>query len=353
MCAVVESRPASFTTHRSLSTPGACRLPGCDAVTIKVNFQYRILVGCAKEPRVVDPGRGVVISIGVIQVCVPTTVYAGVSVWRLKLGGAMDAYGRMGGFCGKPRTVRWERGSPKPPVDGPDGSIPLSGQFADFLGSLGNGDESALRGYVEFLLSETSVNLGTSGWEELSAFASNAFSQAVQDWDSEYEDLLDQWKEASSQGQANAIHYQLRLRHDTTVIEALADRQFLPRYGFPIAVLKLRVTAPDEDRTNRVREEDQFRLERNSLLALREYVPGSQLLAGGRLIRSRGILKHWTGENIDTAIGLRGQYTKCKNGHLYYWTSGATIPDCPFCRQPAGQSPVPYLVPQYGFSSAS
>ena len=31
-----------------------------------------------------------------------------------------------------------------------------------------------------------------------------AFSQAVQDWDSEYEDLLDQWKEASSQGQANA-----------------------------------------------------------------------------------------------------------------------------------------------------
>ena len=115
----------------------------------------------------------------------------------------------------------------------------------------------------------------------------------------------------------------------------------------------MRVTAPDEDRTNRVREEDQFRLERNGLLALREYVPGSQLLAGGRLIRSRGILKHWTGENIDTAIGLRGQYTKCKNGHLYYWTSGATIPDCPFCREPAGQSPVPYLVPQYGFSSAA
>ena len=26
MCAVEESRPASFTTHRSLSTPGACRL---------------------------------------------------------------------------------------------------------------------------------------------------------------------------------------------------------------------------------------------------------------------------------------------------------------------------------------
>ena len=27
--------------------------------------------------------------------------------------------------------------------------------------------------------------------------------------------------------------------------------------------------------------------------------------------------------------------------------------DCPFCREPAMQSPMPYIVPQYGFSSAA
>ena len=273
-------------------------------------------------------------------------------VYRPRVG-AMDAYGRMGGFCGKPRVPRWERGSPKPPIDVLDGILPLSEQFTDFLNSLQSGNESGLRGHVETLLSATSVNLDTNEWVGLLEFAADSFADAVQSWANEYDDLLVQWREADTQAQTNAIYYQLRLRYDTTVIEALADRQFLPRYGFPIDVLKLRVTSPDENRANRIREEDQFRLERNSLLALREYVPGSQLLAGGRLIRSRGILKHWTGENIDTAIGLRGQYTKCVNGHLYYWTSGRPTPDCPYCHGPSGQSPVPYIVPQYGFSSAA
>lgn len=58
-----------------------------------------------------------------------------------------------------------------------------------------------------------------------------------------------------------------------TVIEALADKQFLPRYGFPISVQKLRVLIPAEDGSGKTREEDQYRLERGGLLALREYVP--------------------------------------------------------------------------------
>ena len=273
-------------------------------------------------------------------------------VFRPRVG-AMDAYGRMGGFCGKPRVAQWERGSPKPPALEPDNGLHLSEQFADFLGLLRKGNGNFLEEHIENLLSETSITLESNGWEGLLEFATNSFAEAVQDWTNEYDDLLAQWNEANTQAHANAIYYQLRLRYDMTVIEALADRQFLPRYGFPINVLKLRVTSPNENRPNRIREEDQFRLERNSLLALREYVPGSQLLAGGRLIRSRGILKHWTGENIDTAIGLRGQYTKCGNDHLYYWTSGAATYDCPFCGGPAGQSPVPYIVPQYGFSSAA
>ena len=274
------------------------------------------------------------------------------NVYRPRVG-AMDAYGRMGAFCDKPRAVRWEGRAPKPPAREPDNGPSLSEQFAGFLDSLKQGNGSGLWGYVENLLSATSIALESVGWEGLLESAVDSFSESVQSWTHEYDALLDQWKESSTPGQANAIYYQLQLRYDTTVIEALADRQFLPRYGFPINVLKLRVTSPDENRPNRIREEDQFRLERNSLLALREYVPGSQLLAGGKLIRSRGILKHWTGENIDTAIGLRGQYTTCRNNHLYYWDSGEPTKDCPFCGESAKQSPIPYIVPQYGFSSAA
>ncbi len=267
--------------------------------------------------------------------------------------GAMDAYGRMGRFCGKPQAARWDRGRPELLVPEPDSGPPLSEQFADFLDSLKKGNGSEHAEDVKSLLVSTPIEPGPNGWEGLLEFAANSFGESVQSWVHDYDDLLDQWQEAHNQRQANAIYYQLRLRYETTVIEALADRQFLPRYGFPINVMKLRVTFPDENRPNWIREEDQFRLERNGLLALREYVPGSQLLVGGQLIRSRGILKHWTGENIDTAIGLRGQYAKCGNNHLYYWTSGEAVKDCPFCREPAIQSPMSYIVPQYGFSSAA
>ena len=44
--------------------------------------------------------------------------------------------------------------------------------------------------------------------------------------------------------------------------------------------------------------EDRLRLERAGILALGEYVPGAVVIAGSRSIRSRGLLKHWTGENI-------------------------------------------------------
>ena len=255
-------------------------------------------------------------------------------VYRPQVG-AMDAYGRMGGFCGMQRTPRWESGSPKPQLQTPETSddSPLSEQFTDFLEAEG---AKVIAEQTFDLLAGTPLGSDSIIWNKLIGEAIESFDEAVNSWQKEYDTLLDQWNSIqqsspNARGQANAIYYQLRIRYDTTVIEALADRQFLPRYGFPINVLKLRVTSPDEDRPNRIREEDQFRLERNSLLALREYVPGSQLLAGGRLIRSRGILKHWTGENIDTAIGLRGQYAKCRNNHFYYWASGEAIKNCPFC----------------------
>ena len=271
--------------------------------------------------------------------------------------GAMDAYGRMGGFCGKPQADRWERGSPKPPLRMPDprGVPLLCDQFADFI----KADGARIIGEQTFnLLADTTLDSDSVNLNDLIEGAVQSFNEAVQGWQSEYDALLDQWDSVlqgrqNAQGQANALNYQLQLRYNTTVIEALADRQFLPRYGFPVGVLKLRVNSPDPANWRRAREEDQFRLERSGLLALREYVPGSQLLVGGQLIKSRGILKHWTGENIDAAIGLRGRYAKCANDHLYYWTSGDANHPCPFCGESAKQSPMQYIVPQYGFSSAA
>ena len=269
--------------------------------------------------------------------------------------GAMDAYGRMGSFCQVPRSRRWERGDRMPDIIDPGSTSSLRVRFGAFLADVKQNDHSEIVGRVNALLEDTAIASGSTAWKELVDSVASAFDEACADWQHDYDQLLELWSESSNQAQANALNYQLRLRHDTTVIETLSDRQFLPRYGFPIGVMKLRVMRLDEDNSGRgrPREEDQFRLERQGLLALREYVPGSQLLVGAQIVTSHGVLKHWTGENIDAAIGIRGQYTRCESGHLHYWTSAGTYPSCPFCGKGAGQSPTPYLVPQYGFSGAT
>ena len=141
--------------------------------------------------------------------------------------------------------------------------------------------------------------------------------------------------------QANALRYQTMAFHEMTVIEALADEQFLSRYGFPIGLLRLcvlAVTEPDKpDAKPYVREEDQYRLERPGLLAMREYVPGASFFVGNKVVTSHGLLKHWTGANLNTAIGFRGQMAECVNGHRFRIRRARLRGLSPLRPQPSGQ----------------
>jgi len=213
---------------------------------------------------------------------------------------------------------------------------------------------------LERLFQDAPARADLADWRSFIARVAEHFDRALREWRREYDALFASWSaitgfEPRDVRFANMIRYQLKTLADTTVIEALADRQVLPRYGFPIGMLKLRVAVPEEDgnKRPRVRDEDRYRLERGGLLALREYVPGSQLLVGGRLITSRGLLKHWTGANLDSAFGLRGVACKCANDHFYYRIDGGSEPgDCPVCGDPPGGSTEPLLLPRHGFTSA-
>ena len=252
--------------------------------------------------------------------------------------GAMNAFGNMGNFCGVPKVAYWKKRDPKPSVQtpvvvasermldfpwwNPNLEVPgLEAQFLSYLNWVRDKGQEVLGNTIETLLGETRLLKELEDWHCFLQHSIDHFREAIHSWREEYENLLSSWRttEEEQQAQANAIRYQFSALYAITVIEGLADRQFLPHYGFPIGVQKLRVIAPDQEHRGKVREEDQYRLERSSLLALREYVPGSQLLVGGKLISSRGLLKHWTDGEI--SFGLRGQYCECVQGHFYYWIS--------------------------------
>lgn len=280
--------------------------------------------------------------------------------------GAMNAYGKMGHFCAVPAPHRWNSKAIKPHLEDP---LPvevnpsrltwtkkntvecLRDEFEGFLHWVKKDGKGVLSEAVDVLFRHTGLDKEMYHWDTLIETTLQQFHLSTKDWLDEYRRLVTSWELAEKPAQANAIYYQLMHMYNTTVIEALADRQFLPRYGFPIGVQKLRVIIPSEDYYSK-KEEDQFRLERAGLLALREYVPGSQLLVGGRIVTSRGLLKHWSGENFDNAIGFRGQFARCRNNHFYYWTTERPAV-CPLCGDEADPGTVRNLLfPRYGFTSA-
>lgn len=284
--------------------------------------------------------------------------------------GAMNAFGNMGVFCGVALPPRWSRHDHErpvvvqpPPIPSPSAPPPPwwnparqatgpEAQFLEYLEWVRGWGEYVLRPVAERLFGRTNLAARLDDWSSLLDEVIQDFDGAVRSWHDDYDNLFLSWAVSDQRAQANAIRYQLAAQYELTVIEALADRQFLPHYGFPIGVHKLRVIAPDEERRGRIREEDQYRLERGSLLALREYVPGSQLLVGGKLVTSRGLLKHWTGANLDTSVGLRGQYSRCLNKHLFYSLSAAPGA-CPICGAGPESNARRLLFPKHGFSGAA
>ena len=273
--------------------------------------------------------------------------------------GAMDAFGRMGDFCGVQRIVRPSEGR-LVELTATDQSAKSDG-FAASLEDMRQNGNDHMQQQAERLLKDTGLEDASLDWGELISTAIEQFNNAISRWRADYDPLIEAYTEllnekqhtAEVRRQAWALYYQARKLRDVTVIEALGDRQFMPRYGFPIGVQKLNVLSYD-DRRDRVIYEDQYRLERPSLLALREYIPGSQLLVGGKLITSRGLMKHWTGALVDDSVGFRGLYAKCRNDHVYYWSgSNNTKELCSLCGERPASSPRQFMFPAHGFTTAS
>ncbi|MDB6146539.1 MAG: box helicase [Spartobacteria bacterium] len=288
--------------------------------------------------------------------------------------GAINAFGSTGVFCGVPLPHYWEAKTPKPALphvpmaddrlaqqpwfNGARQETGLGWHFLDFLVWCAKDGEATLKPRVRRLFAGTALEFECENWGDYIASVADEFGQATGRWHGEYLELIAAWEGVAtdaSPAMANAIRYQLKTLAETTVIETLADQQFLPRYGFPIDVLKLSVIIPsetDDKQKRKFREEGSIRLERKGIQALQEYVPGSRLLVGGRMITSRGILKSWGagGGPGSNSLGLRGQYARCVNGHFCF-SVARDLDECPTCL--AALSGIRYfLMPRHGFTTA-
>jgi len=295
--------------------------------------------------------------------------------------GAMSAYREMGQFCGASLSQYWDtsQNPTRPdavcppavarpddaPVWWPDDDIDRSllELFAQFCDWLAENPDSPHRSSMESLFKGTGLeSLGSAASEGVTEFLRGAAARVIRvadAWRDLYDELFGSWARVNphdrdSSHLANALHRNLQAMYQTTTIESLADRQFLPRYGFPIGVQRLSVWERDNRRASGVCEVHSFRLERGGLLALREYAPGSTLIVGGRVVRSRGLMKHWTGVDRPETLGLRGRAVMGSNGSFVYRIGDQDLPET---FPSTGDSTrfghrFELLFPRHGFSTA-
>jgi ATP-dependent helicase YprA (DUF1998 family) len=122
-----------------------------------------------------------------------------------------------------------------------------------------------------------------------------------------------------------------------SLIGFLANRNILPKYGFPVDTVELRTAHCDSQVGARLE------LTRDLSVAIHEYAPGAELVAGGVLWRSAGIYR-LPGREL-----IARHYTVCR-GCQHYREGGDDLePACTACGRPADGPAREYCVPEFGF----
>ncbi len=276
--------------------------------------------------------------------------------------GAMQAFNRIGWLCGQPMVPLARPGDPRPErlIDTSyehlrrntpwwkDG-LCVAEQFEQFL-LFNHSNPELLSESVGILLADTPI--ANTQFQQLIDVSLASFHSAWTEWVVDHQTLTRTWLERRDSARLsilNAIGHQANILWRKTVIEELAMRRFLPRYGFPIGLQSL--TSPNF----KLDANEPANLERDGIIAISEYVPGATVLAGGKTYTSHGLVSFW-GENVaEREFGVRlWQYT-CLRGHSWYrkWkddSPNCVVAGCGSVKQDNGRF---MLVPKYGYSTAA
>ena len=149
--------------------------------------------------------------------------------------------------------------------------------------------------------------LAASTAERLLASAAEALARSMGAWQREAGALrkdAEQFGDERSAARAPAviaIERQLSRLEEEYLLSELANRQFLPGYGFPTDVVSFIPTTIDELKRQRaVRDGREEALgkrlgypSRQMEMAIREYAPGAEIVMDGRVYKSGGVTLNW------------------------------------------------------------
>ena len=183
------------------------------------------------------------------------------------------------------------------------GSIP-GRQFIEWCRIEAEQDERLMLG-LRRLVRGTALDADAS--THLLDVAADALAQSMQAWRREVDALrkdADQFRGGEQEARAPAvlaIERHLRRLEGEYLLSELANRQFLPGYGFPNGIVSFIPTTMEElKRRQAARERGEEALgkrlgypSRQMEMAIREYAPGAEVVMDGRVYESGGVTLNW------------------------------------------------------------
>lgn len=182
------------------------------------------------------------------------------------------------------------------------------------------------------------LKLDTGGWAEGYLELFETVADEVED---DHKTLSGMQKLALNEGsgrQADGYKFTIRTLRTQDLLGYLARKNLLPKYGFPVDTVELQ--------TNFNERGNKINLSRDLLLAISDYAPGAQVVAGGHLWESAGI-RHLPGRKLLTYNWVECRHCDHVETSLEEVESGTT---CSQCGTPLSVgTPDKFLIPRFGF----
>lgn len=168
------------------------------------------------------------------------------------------------------------------------------------------------------------------------------FTRVYEMYNGEISTLSNEKEKADAAGRkSDYILNQIKNYRNENIISFLSKNSILPKYGFPVDTVQLRITNKNDSAAG-------LDLSRDLSMAISEYAPGCQVVANGKLITSRYIRKipheHWK----------MYDYIKCDNCQTLnmeiHTESGSQLTVCKQCGNVLRTAQrKTFLIPDFGF----
>lgn len=223
-----------------------------------------------------------------------------------------------------------------------------------FLGGNENGYEQVkeyvdkhpndlLRELKEVVPNDLHQSIGLDNWEWINDFTSKdngVLTKVTDDVLSDIRELEEVRREKFEQNKSvDYIKRTIDNIKKKALLNLLSSRNVIPKYGFPVDVVELRIPSAS-------RNSDPIELNRDLKIALSEYAPGSQVVANGTVWTSRYLKK------VPKRNWPKYKYAICSECNHYQrelYEKDISMEKCEKCGATIGNESSVFVVPEFGF----